>query len=282
MRIKEFLNMATGRLSVTYGNNEARNLSEMLLGHHLGIKGNELYLRPQQQLPAYLSTHVQKDLGALVEGCPIQYIIGSTNFFGIDLIVNKDVLIPRPETEELCQLVIENVPNEHPKILDIGTGSGCIAIALKRHLPGSKVNALDISSKALHVARENASKNNCDIDFYTIDILDRKLWHLIEGKYDLIVSNPPYVTNSEKRQMHKNVLEHEPPGALFVEDNRPLVFYAAIADFALKNLNGNGQLFFEVNEKSGQRTKSLLMEKGFAKANVHQDLQGKDRFVSAK
>ncbi len=210
---------------------------------------------------------------------PIQYIFGETEFFDLKFNLNNSVLIPRPETEGLVDWIIKTVANKKCSILDIGTGSGCIPIALKHSLPDSGVSAIDISENALSVAIENASQNNTNVDFKQMDILkwDKYIW----DKYDVIVSNPPYVRESEKALINANVLDYEPHGALFVSDQDPLIFYKKIADFAWRNLNKNGLLFFEINEAFGIEIKHMLEETGFMDVVLRKDLSGKDRMIKA-
>lgn len=210
---------------------------------------------------------------------PIQYILGETYFFGLQLKVTPAVLIPRPETEELVDLIIKENSDRNFTILDIGTGSGCIAIALKSHLKNGIISGVDISGKALEIARENGTLNRLDIQFFQADILN---WQKFDWPvFDVIVSNPPYVTESEKKLMYKNVLDFEPLNALFVEDNDPLLFYRSIAQFALEKLNPNGKIYFEINENFGSETKNMLAAFGFVKIDIVTDIHGKNRFVKA-
>lgn len=211
---------------------------------------------------------------------PIQYILGETHFFGLKLKVAPGVLIPRPETEELVNTIIQKVLAENSTVLDIGTGSGCIAIALKKQMQNANVTAVDISGKALEIARENASENHLDVDFVKADILS---WKDFEWKnFDLIVSNPPYVRESEKPAMKPNVLVYEPPNALFVTDNDPIVFYREIALFAKKYLFKNGYLFFEINEKMHVDIINLLTVFGFSDIEAREDINGKMRLVCCR
>ena len=214
---------------------------------------------------------------------PIQYILGRTEFYKCKIRVNEHVLIPRPETEELVDLIIKESKAKEPlNILDIGTGSGCIAIALKKNLPDTNVSAIDISEEALLVAKQNAILNQTKITFLQADILKVKdKVEVKESGFDIIVSNPPYVRQSEKEKMDKNVLDHEPHLALFVGDNDPLLFYNAIGAFALQNLSTNGKLYFEINEALGKDVKKLLDEMGFQNVEVKKDMSGKERFVIA-
>ena len=216
---------------------------------------------------------------------PIQYILGSARFYGLNLLVNENVLIPRPETEELVDLIIKGLEAGRPKlevnIIDIGTGSGCIAIALKKNIPNANVYAIDISEKALEVATQNAEHSHVEITFLKADILLSVNHQIIKSPnlFDIIVSNPPYITISEKNKMEKNVLHYEPHDALFVEDNDPLKFYRAIADFSLNSLSKNGKLFFEINEKYGQELMSMLTDKNFKNIALKKDISGKNRIL---
>jgi len=220
---------------------------------------------------------IQKIVFRLKEFEPIQYILGETEFYGLMLIVNPSVLIPRPETEELVQWITQSKLPVNARILDIGTGSGCIALALKNQLKNTEITGVDISEMALEVADKNAAINNLEVNFFRADILK---WEDIRWKtFDIIVSNPPYIRESEKQQMHANVLEYEPPNALFVTDNDPLVFYRTIAAFAKKHLAENGKLFFEINENLGLQVSKLLLEYGFRDIEIRKDINGKNRMV---
>ena len=209
---------------------------------------------------------------------PIQYIFGETEFFGLKLKVNSSVLIPRPETEELVEWIVRSKLSENCKILDIGTGSGCIAIAIKSRLKNAEVSGIDISPEALETARLNAIENGLEINFYPADIFNMKNF---EGeKFDVIVSNPPYIRESEKVLMHSNVLDYEPEIALFVSDNDPLKYYREIARFAKSNLYDNGKLFFEINENFKSEMVELLSDIGFNNIEIRKDINGKNRMVS--
>ena len=218
----------------------------------------------------------------LKRGRPIQYVIGKSWFYGMEFIVTNDVLIPRPETEELVKLVIDDA-KKHPEsfsILDIGTGSGCIAVALKRKLPRCHVYALDISDEALKVAKQNAEKNNCEIHFMEGDILDSSCLAKIPA-CSVIVSNPPYVKKSEMNSMHRNVVEYEPHTALFVSDENALVFYRAIAQAGKEKLKSGGTVYVEINETLGLETAILFQKEGYADVQLIKDMQGKDRMIKA-
>lgn len=269
-----------------YEAREAVSLARISMGHvskierakYLSIKEEEI---PEDQLKAYFS--IQEELKA---GKPLQYILGETEFYGLIFMVNPNVLIPRPETEELVDWALITLREMHTepgnlKVIDIGTGSGCIPISIKKFFPEPEIYALDISSTALETAKTNARINETDIQFIQDDIISPKNEILISTKFNMIISNPPYVLDSEKSQMSANVLEYEPHTALFVSDTDPLIFYNAIADFSLKNLQDNGFLFLEINEQFGKETIALLSDKGFKNIELRPDLRGKDRMIKA-
>jgi release factor glutamine methyltransferase len=214
---------------------------------------------------------------------PIQYILGTADFYSIPFEVNSSVLIPRPETEELVDLIIsENSTSIGKNILDIGTGSGCIAITLQKNIKTTHVYAVDISAEALNVARRNAVQNQTDVTFIQTDILQlEKAQKDIPYTFDIIVSNPPYIKQEEKKEMEQNVLDFEPHLALFVPDQDPLLFYRHIAEFGKEKLKENGLLYFEINAACGEITCKMLQKKGYNKVQLIKDLSGKDRFIKA-
>lgn len=215
----------------------------------------------------------------LAQGRPVQYVTGHASFFGLTFKVAEGVLIPRPETEELVDWIIESRRTCTSKsLLDVGTGSGCIAIALKQKLPEMEVTALDVSTEALAIAKENSGIHQTPITFIHGDILKFSG----ESSYDIIVSNPPYITDNEAKDMHENVLKHEPHLALFVPDNDPLIFYTAIAEFAVSNLAGNGLLFFEINANLGKEMIQMLQAKGFTDIVLRKDMQGMERMIRCR
>lgn len=217
-------------------------------------------------------------LSRLKKGEPHQYVFGKSEFYGIELKVTPDVLIPRPETEELVEWILSENRSVDSMILDIGTGSGCIAVALGKKLPHAAIYAWDISGKALEVAAENAKNNGVVVHFTRRDIL---LTFSTEVFFDVIVSNPPYVMESEKRTMEENVLHFEPHDALFVPDNDPLLFYERIADVALEMLNARGRLYFEINRKKGEMICAMLQEKGYVDVVLRKDISGNFRMIRA-
>ena len=260
-----------------YPEQEARQIAYILLEDAFGI--TKLDILKNKSLPDFDEKKLQECLRRLAVQEPIQHIIGKTEFLGLEIKVSKDVLIPRPETEELTQKVIDTLHAEESKsakILDIGTGSGCIAIAIKKHVSESTVFALDVSEKAIEVARNNAKSLGADIQFIHANILNKVEENL--PSLDIIVSNPPYVTYLEKAEMRENVLNYDPHLALFVENENYLLFYKAIINFAKSHLKQRGRLFFEINEQFGEEMSILLKENDFVEVEILKDFRGKDRF----
>lgn len=214
----------------------------------------------------------------LQNGEPIQYILGVTEFYGLDFKVTSSVLIPRPETEELVEWILLDTKQLNPHILDIGTGSGCIAVALAKKMKYATVEAWDISEEALEVAQQNAIDNSVSVKFSRVDVLALQNY---KKKFDIIVSNPPYIKESEKVLMSKNVLEFEPHKALFVSNNDALLFYNRIADIAMQQLNKNGLLFFEINQSYGQEIVQLLQDKNYVDIQLKKDISGNYRMIRA-
>ena len=212
---------------------------------------------------------------------PIQYILGETEFYGLTFYAVPGVLIPRPETEELVQWVIQEHKHAKPAILDIGTGTGCIAISLRKNIEQSTVFACDISPICLETARRNVALNSAEVSVFAYDIL-KGTPEISFPQFDVIVSNPPYIRETEKVRMEKNVLDFEPELALFVLDDNPLVFYKCIAEFAKKNLKKGGWLYFEINEAFGLECSAMLQEKGFSEITLKKDIHGKDRMIRCR
>ena len=268
-------------LANKYGTEEALALFYVAFEHFTQSQRSRFLSMQELQPDESVQEEFESVLKGLQLGQPIQYLIGEAHFYGLTFKVNPSVLIPRPETEELVDLVIKTVKksgNRCATLLDIGTGSGCIAISLKLHLPKTEVFGLDTSSAALVTARLNAEANNAEVYFIEADILTYEQ----DNKYDVIVSNPPYIRELEKAGMHEQVLSHEPHLALFVTNEEPLIFYKAIARFAKNQLNQDGQLFFEINEYLGQETVAMLHEAGFSSVQLLKDMQGKDRMIYAR
>ncbi len=266
-----------------YETNEAESLFFMILDYRFNISRADYIIHKKEFPKAEHLESLESILKELKKERPIQHILNKAFCYECEFEVNPSVLIPRQETEELIHLILNRHSDTKLNILDIGTGSGCIAINLKKQRPDWQVQAFDISEQALEVAQRNAHSNQTDIHFKTINILDQQNWSLIpNSSLDLVISNPPYVMMKEKQKMRNNVLLHDPHLALFVEDDNPLIFYEKISDFACLKLKPHSWIYFEINEQLGQETLNLLTQKGFTKASLLQDMQGKDRMVYAK
>ena len=278
------LKVFRAKLKNNFDDNEIRQFLYMLFDEWKGWDKAQFHLNQEESLSKAEAGRFHLALEELKNNKPIQYIIGKAYFHGLELIVTPDALIPRPETEELVDLIVKenrNRINEAFSILDIGTGSGCIAVSLKKTFSHSAIYAIDNSVNALELAGKNADRNGCDIRFIHHDIFQIAELPVL-SEFDVIVSNPPYIRESEKKEMHKNVLDYEPHGALFVPDNNPLVYYNAISDFAVRHLSRPGLLYLEINERFGQDIKTLLLTKEFDKVEVMKDLNQKDRFIRAE
>lgn len=277
MLIQEFKRHFFLEISNLYPETEIQSFFNILVEFKLHLSRIQLALEHNFKLDNDDLDFLKNALLKLKNQIPIQYIIGETAFYGLMFKVDKNVLIPRPETEELVEWIILNhKKNESLKILDIGTGSGCIAISLAKNLLNAKVSAIDISSEALNVAKNNAAMNQVTVDFMSADILKIKK---LENDFGIIVSNPPYVRELEKAQMQQNVLSNEPHIALFVKDENPLLFYDKIAELAKNHLAENGVLYFEINQYLGAEIVDLLKSKGFKNIELKKDIYGVDRIV---
>jgi len=265
-----------------YEADEAKQLFLMTFSSLTGKAAIHYGLLQQENVSADDEASFTTTLSELRQGRPIQHILGKADFYGYTFAVNEHTLIPRPETEELVQLIIKENKGKQGSLLDIGTGSGCIALTLKKQLPQYAVTALDVSPDAIAVARRNSKALDADAQFILADILEWDSFFQADQTYDIIVSNPPYITPKEQEQMHSNVLNFEPHSALFVEEHAPLIFYAAIADLAKVHLSDDGSLYFEINQYLGPEMVDLLQKKGFTDVNLLQDINGVDRMVSAK
>lgn len=269
-------------LGSIYEESESKSMLNQLILHFFNFSKIDLVKNPDLRLSESELLKLHFAVKELMQEKPLQQIIGEVEFLDLKIKVNSQVLIPRPETEELVQLIRQQENFKEPgiKILDIGSGTGCISIGLKKYFSDAEVYALDVSSEAIKTAKENARLNGTEIHFILSDILDNSKWTTLDV-FKLIVSNPPYVRESEKELMAKNVLEFEPELALFVPDSDPLIFYRRIAEFCDAHLEKNGILYFEINEAFGSETKAMLDSMGFKSAEVIQDMQGKDRFIRA-
>ena len=280
MKLKEIKNVFQKELEAIYNNNEIDSFFFMLSEYYYKISRLELAIDPNCAIDN--QNKILEALESLKQEEPIQYVIGETEFYGLPFKVNKDVLIPRPETEELVEWILKiNKKSQltEIKILDIGTGSGCIAITLAKNIPNAKVYALDVSKEALQVAEHNAKLNEVNVEFLNDDILNYNQSIFKDLEFDIIVSNPPYVREQEKALMHTNVLKNEPHLALFVKDEDPLRFYDAITLFSVVNLKKGGTLFFEINEYLGDEMIGLLSTNNFHEIELKEDIFKKDRMI---
>jgi release factor glutamine methyltransferase len=300
MTIQKIYQQLLFQLYEMYDKREAANIADMVIEYITGYKKtdriiNKQFLLTEKQIQLLNDYTIQ-----LLQHKPAQYVLNEAWFAGIKFYVDANVLIPRPETEELVELIVKEVSGFQSSIsglqitdlsftthyspltiLDIGTGSGCIAVALKKKLSPVEIHALDISKGALNIAKRNAAAQQTQINFHLLNILDKNEWSKLPA-FDIIVSNPPYVKQSEANAMHKNVLQHEPHIALFVPDEDVLLFYRTIAAFGLRHLNTHGKLFFEINETLGKEVHDLLVHDGYKNIEVKKDLHGKDRIVKAE
>lgn len=280
MKIKQYRTQFIKELSPFYDAYEAESFFYLILEDKHKLRQIDLALNHDLTFSEADFTVWNSILEELKKEVPIQYLLGKTHFYGLDFEVNENVLIPRPETEELVEWIInENKAidkKKKVKILDIGTGSGCIAISLAKNLPNAEVYAIDVSKKALETAKRNAISNNVEIIFMLKNVLELEI---LKSNYDIIVSNPPYVRNLEKEEIKKNVLDYEPHLALFVEDNDALIFYRKIASLAQKNLLENGQLYFEINQYLGKEMTDLLEEMNFKNIELRKDIYDNDRMI---
>jgi release factor glutamine methyltransferase len=286
MKLKTVLDQFHSVLDEHYGKDEVDSFFRILMEQYLNIKRIQLVLNPEYTITSEQEQWFLNALRELKHHKPIQYIIGETEFYGLPFKVNADTLIPRPETEELVALVIANskitkLKSKPLTILDIGTGTGCIAISLAKQIPQAHVHAIDVSEKALSIAKHNAELNGVHIEFIQDDILNLRHVELVSAShnFDIIVSNPPYVRHVEKAEIQPNVLENEPHLALFVDDENPLQFYKAICEYAQHHLKEDGLLYFEINEYLGREMIQLLESFAFQSIELKKDVFGKDRMI---
>lgn len=281
MNLKDLKQQFISVINEEYEGQECIALFELAASHILKLSKSQLLIKHDLEVNDSDRKTLFQIASEIQSGRPIQYILGEADFYGLKFYVNPDVLIPRPETEELVYIIIETIKSSSSRyktLLDIGTGSGCIPVAIKKNLPNVNVSALDVSVPALEVAKGNAKLNSVAVNFIPANILT----YATEQVYDIIVSNPPYIKEDEKASMHLNVLSHEPHLALFVTNEDPLVFYKAIADFSQKQLSKDGFLFFEINEFLGNEMVEMLSSKGFRDVKIIKDMQGKDRMISCQ
>ena len=277
--LRQLLNNSRERLTPIYGAGETDWLLRTVMEHVKGWDRVELVLRADKEVSDFTIGRVNEAVDRLVAGEPVQYIYGDTYWYGMQLKVTPDVLIPRPETEELVDLIVKDNPQSDLHVLDVCTGSGCIAVALAKTLKFPEVSAIDISDAALKIASENASIQKVKVDLRKADALALPD---LKDEYDLIVSNPPYVMESEKKGMDKNVLDHEPHIALFVPDSDPLKFYTAIADFAMNALKDNGRLYFELNPLTADTLADNMRKQGWNDVQLLPDMHSRIRFLTAR
>jgi len=280
MLLRDLRNLFHKDLNSVYPEAEIDSILDILLEHYMGIGRFILALQPRYSLTKEEEQPLIEALARLLDEEPVQYITGTAHFFGLDLKVNPNVLIPRPETEDLIRWILQDIKDhkQELKILDVGTGSGNIAISLAKQLPAAEVHALDISAEALETAKMNSETNEVSVKFIQGDI--RNLDQL-NGPFDIIVSNPPYVRISERRMMKDNVKKYEPWEALFVPDEAPLLFYELLSKFGKKNLVSGGALYLEINQYLGPEVQGLLSEGDYKNIELKSDIFGKDRMVKA-
>ena len=292
--IKELKEIFISSISELYPSEEVQSFFNLLSEKYLGLSRIEIVLNSEMKISKNQLFTFEEAIQRLIKFEPIQYIIGETEFYGLQFLVDNNVLIPRPETEELVDWIVKdtNEKNEDRKdlfianesfktVLDIGTGSGCIAISLAHSLTNTNVSAIDISEGALQIAKQNSQLNKVDVNFEKADILNIDD-DFSDMNFDVIVSNPPYVREQEKSQIEPNVIKHEPALALFVEDNDPLLFYRKIAQFSQKYLKNEGVLFFEINEYLSKELISMLKTEGFKEVILRKDIFGKARMIKCK
>ncbi len=278
MILKEIYNTYIASLQTIYSDGEAHAIANIAFEHFAKMSKQDLILRSNETLSAEILMSLHIALNKLLTHEPIQYITNKAWFYNLPFYVNNNVLIPRPETEELVLEVINFLKqNSGKNIVDIGTGSGCIPISIKKNIPYVHVMAIDVSETALEVAKKNADTNNVEVDFKKIDFLDKESYESL-GKFDVIISNPPYIPEDEQDSLDKNVTAHEPHLALFVPQNDPLIFYKRIVAFAESHLANGGRIFLETHEILAKQTATLFTEKNYF-VEIKKDMQGKERML---
>lgn len=272
---KEQYQLLREALLKAYDDSEASAIAKLVVEHAGNNNFRNLeYLTANTEQTEQINNYLHQ----LLTHRPVQYVLNESWFYNLKFDVNESVLIPRPETEELADLIIKEVQSNPFTILDIGTGSGCIPISIKKNIPEAEVSAVDVCSEALHVAMKNAVMHETEINFHLLDFLDESKWKEL-GIFDIIISNPPYIKRSESKTMSEHVLEYEPHKALFVPDDDALLFYRKIADFALTHLAPNGKIYVEINQQLGKETVTIFIEKGFKEVALLRDMSGNERFL---
>ena len=283
MTIKKYREYFINSLEDLYPIEELQSIFYLLASKYLNLSRIDIALQFDDTLTSDEEINFNQAIDRLKIYEPVQYILEETEFFGYPFLVNKQVLIPRPETEELVAWIIEDVKEKETTLLDIGTGSGCIAISLAKKLNNASVTAIDVSKEAIDVAKKNSAQNHTKIEFMEVDVLHFKdnvqLQQKLNSKFDIIVSNPPYVRIKEQELMRPNVLKHEPDLALYVANETPLLFYKKIVQLSNLYLKAGGRLYFEINEYLGNELKKMLMEEGFKHVQIKKDMFGKDRMI---
>ena len=268
-------------LQKIYDQREADSIAELVMEKITGLRKIDRILEKNRTLPEHNIQLLKQFTADLLKHTPVQYVLHEAWFYGLKFFVNENVLIPRPETEELVRWVVDDLKSTEERsnrILDIGTGSGCIAISIKKQLPGSNIDACDISAGALQIAQKNALDLGAEINLIELNFLDRAHTHLLPN-YDCIVSNPPYVPLKDKATMRDNIINFEPHLALFVDDNDPLIFYRAMANFAFDKLSTGGKIYVELHENLADATANVFHEKKFSSVEIRKDMQGKSRML---
>ncbi len=277
IEIKNIIIFIKNKLKEKYPPEEINGFINIIFEDLLNFSNVDIHMNLNQKLDNKVIYKLERIINELIQEKPIQYILGNAHFYDLKLKVSPDVLIPRQETEELVDWIIITNKNRKPNILDIGTGSGCIAITLAKNIVDSKVSAFDISKRALKIAKENSIINEVNVDFSEYNIIEQS--NCINYKYDIIVSNPPYICEKERKLMNENVLGNEPELALFVPNNDPLIFYRKILEFAKNNLSEKGKVFFEINEAYGIEMKKLMGEMGYDEIILKKDINSRDRMI---
>jgi release factor glutamine methyltransferase len=297
MKMADAERYISGRLQEVYEESEAKNIADLLIEHITSLSKNERLSRNEYEITPEQELAFRDDLQRLLKHEPIQYLMNKSWFYGLELFVDPSVLIPRPETEELVEWVINDIKasgldvftrdmagadkTNLLKILDVGTGSGCIALALKKAMPKAEIWGCDMSEEALNVARRNGSALDIRVDFQGLNFLDPEQQRQLPT-VNILVSNPPYIPIKDKQLMDRNVVEHEPHLALFVPNDDPLVFYRALAKFGMHRLYENGSIYMEIHEDLGNQVTDLFKEQGYFSVVVKKDMQGKNRMVKVK